>query len=222
MRASFSLTRLYSSLARCHLDRGTLSGRNLRLASGVAMRWNAWKGFGFIKPDDGGEDIFCHFSSITDGNGLREGSEVQFTKVFDDNKGKDRAEEVSGGIELADNSLGGGGGGVTGPPPEGMLQGTVKRWNGERGFGFIAQEEGGDDIFCHFSQIEDGNALRSGSKVNFCKDFDQSKGKDRAVRVQGGIEVERRDSEDGYGGGGYGGGGGGYGRGGGGYGNEQW
>ena len=30
---------------------------------GTACRWNV-RGFGFIKPDDGGEDLFCHVSSI--------------------------------------------------------------------------------------------------------------------------------------------------------------
>jgi cold shock CspA family protein len=53
---------------------------------GTAGRWND-RGFGFIKPDDGSEDVFCHFSCITDGNCLEEGQSVDFEKVFDDRKG---------------------------------------------------------------------------------------------------------------------------------------
>jgi cold shock CspA family protein len=66
--------------------------------TGIAARWND-RGFGFIKPNDGSDDVFCHFSSISDGNQLREGSEVSFEKVFDDRKGKYRAENVTGGIQ---------------------------------------------------------------------------------------------------------------------------
>eukprot|EP00965_Chrysotila_dentata_P256909 6212711-Pleurochrysis_carterae.AAC.1 len=79
-------------------------------STGVACRWNE-RGFGFIKPDDGGEDLFCHFSSIEDGKALREGAKVEYVKVYDERKGKDRAEQVTGGCDDVGGGFGGGGGG---------------------------------------------------------------------------------------------------------------
>ena len=50
-----------------------------------------------------------------------------------------------------------------------MAQGTVKWFNAEKGFGFIAQEDGGDDVFVHYSAIETQGykSLDENQKVEF-------------------------------------------------------
>ena len=50
------------------------------MATGVVKWFNDSKGFGFITPDEGGEDLFAHFSAIqSDGyRSLEEGSKVEF------------------------------------------------------------------------------------------------------------------------------------------------
>ena len=50
-----------------------------------------------------------------------------------------------------------------------MATGKVKWFNNEKGFGFIAQDGGGDDVFCHFSALTgDGyKSLNEGDGVEF-------------------------------------------------------
>jgi len=50
-----------------------------------------------------------------------------------------------------------------------MATGTVKWFNESKGFGFIAQESGGDDVFVHFSAIQGQGfkTLTEGQKVSF-------------------------------------------------------
>jgi CspA family cold shock protein len=50
-----------------------------------------------------------------------------------------------------------------------MAQGTVKWFNAEKGFGFIAQEDGGDDVFVHYSAItsQGYKTLDENQKVEF-------------------------------------------------------
>ncbi len=50
-----------------------------------------------------------------------------------------------------------------------MATGTVKWFNESKGFGFISQDSGGDDVFVHFSAIQGGGfkTLAEGQKVTF-------------------------------------------------------
>ncbi|MBD3618800.1 MAG: cold-shock protein [Chromatiales bacterium] len=50
-----------------------------------------------------------------------------------------------------------------------MATGTVKWFNETKGFGFIAQDNGGPDVFVHYSAItaEGFRTLREGQKVSF-------------------------------------------------------
>ena len=50
-----------------------------------------------------------------------------------------------------------------------MPEGTVKWFNADKGFGFIAPSEGGDDLFVHFSEIQSSGykTLDEGQRVSF-------------------------------------------------------
>jgi CspA family cold shock protein len=67
-----------------------------------------------------------------------------------------------------------------------MNKGTVKWFNSEKGYGFISNDEGGDDVFVHFSAINiDGyKTLKEGQKVTFDVEEDPKNSKKlRAANV---------------------------------------
>ncbi len=68
-----------------------------------------------------------------------------------------------------------------------MNNGTVKWFNAEKGYGFISDDNGGDDVFVHFSAIlVDGyKTLAEGQKVTFETEVDpKNSAKLRAVDVK--------------------------------------
>ncbi len=62
------------------------------MATGTVKWFNDSKGFGFITPDGGGDDVFAHFSAINSSGfkSLKEGQRVSFD-VADGPKGKQAA-----------------------------------------------------------------------------------------------------------------------------------
>ncbi|GLZ41012.1 cold-shock protein [Actinokineospora sp. NBRC 105648] len=50
-----------------------------------------------------------------------------------------------------------------------MAQGTVKWFNSEKGFGFIAPDDGGSDVFVHYSEIQSNGfrTLEENQKVRY-------------------------------------------------------
>ncbi|MBM3577550.1 MAG: cold-shock protein [Alphaproteobacteria bacterium] len=62
-----------------------------------AVKWfNAQKGFGFIQPDAGGQDVFVHISAVERAglDGLAEGQKVAYELVVDKRSGRSSADQL--------------------------------------------------------------------------------------------------------------------------------
>ena len=66
-----------------------------------------------------------------------------------------------------------------------MATGTVKWFNGQKGFGFIHPNYGGQDVFVHISAVERAglSGLAEGQKVNFEVKTDKMRGKTSAENL---------------------------------------
>lgn len=60
-----------------------------------------------------------------------------------------------------------------------MATGTVKFYNDQKGYGFIAPDDGSKDVFVHATALERAgiNGLAEGQKVSFETDVDERSGK---------------------------------------------
>jgi CspA family cold shock protein len=68
----------------------SISIRLRRMASGTVKWFNTAKGFGFIQPDDGGQDVFVHISAVAQAglDALNEGDQVEYELEQDRRSGK--------------------------------------------------------------------------------------------------------------------------------------
>jgi len=73
------------------------------------------------------------------------------------------------------------------------LKGKVVRWLTGRGYGFIEPEEGGKDVFVHYSEIENAYLLKEGQKVEF--NIEPSDKGPRAINVEV-LEEEEEEEEE--------------------------
>ncbi|MGC5165954.1 cold-shock protein [Luteimicrobium sp. DT211] len=148
-------------------------------ADGTVSWWDDVKGFGFLLPDAGGDDVFVHVSALDRGlTELAEGERVTFDVVEGDKGPNARNVQLVGG---SGGARGGAHGGARGGADRGRSagrpassggavrggEGTVARYDDERGFGFITPDAGGDDLFVHVSVVRGTEALEEGDRVRY-------------------------------------------------------
>ena len=127
----------------------------------AVVKWfNPTKGFGFVQPSDGSPDAFMHVSVVTR-SGIRhlpQGATIlcdlcagpKGPQVASVHSVEDMPEEQPRGGYGGDGYGGGGysGGGDHGDSgPASEIEGTVKFYNRDKGFGFVVPDDGSKDVF---------------------------------------------------------------------------
>ena len=133
------------------------------MPTGTVKWFNATKGYGFIAPDDGSNDVFVHVSAIERAGlaTLREGQRVDFA-ARPGRDGRLSAEDLS--VSASDDKDG-----APAPHNADLETGTVKWFNTAKGFGFIVPDDGSSDVFVHVRAVERAGlgTLRDGQRVRF-------------------------------------------------------
>src|SRR6185437_12408843 len=97
LRAPFPETSTKLNLTRVVVTRMRICALEKRMTTGTVKWFNGQKGFGFIQPNDGGNDVFVHISAVERAglSGLAEGQKVSFEIKADKMRGKSSAENLS-------------------------------------------------------------------------------------------------------------------------------
>ncbi len=153
-------------------------GRGSRPVGGSVSWFNAEKGFGFLAPDSGEPDVFVHASTLQNADALDEGQRVEFEIDQGDRGAKalnvrvvENDRPARSAPRRDDNSRAPAARERSAPASRGRaggmrVQGTLSRYDGDRGFGFVTP----DDVFLHVSALSgDGSSgvPEEGMRVEF-------------------------------------------------------
>ncbi len=130
------------------LDRATSTAASSVACDGVVKWFNAEKGYGFVKPKDGGRDVLLHISALKDAGQLNisEGTLVVYETGFREGKGSFVAKLISIGTSPATAKFH--------REEEDWVRTTVKWFKKDKGYGFLAPGDGLGDLFIHLSVVE--------------------------------------------------------------------
>lgn len=159
-------------------------------ADGTVSWYDGEKGFGFIAPESGGDDVFVHVRALGGGlTELHEGDRVTYDVAVGDKGPQARDVRLARGAAPrgapATSTPRGRSGrqDASGVPARGG-EGVVTRYDAERGFGFIAPDAGGPDLFVHVSVVRGAEALHEGDRVRYhVRQSDRGPQADRVQRV---------------------------------------
>ena len=154
--------------------------------TGVVKWFNLQKGFGFIVPDAGGEDVFVHIAqvNISGLETLTEGLRVSF-EIQSQPDGRTSAAFLQ--IESDGTTFH-----LSVVPDVPTENGVLKWFNLKKGYGFIAPISGGKDAFLHIREIEKAGLdvkLFSGARdnelhVSYSVKKDSVSGRVQAVNIR--------------------------------------
>lgn len=159
-------------------------------ADGTVSWYDEAKGFGFIAPDSGGPDVFVHVRALADDlPELLEGDRVTYDVVPSERgpQARDvhlaRSPAPRGALAASTSRARPGQRGPSDVPARGG-EGVVVRYDPERGFGFIAPDSGGADLFVHVSVLRDTDELHQGDRVRYqVRQSDRGPQADRVERA---------------------------------------
>jgi len=129
----------------------------LQTGISATVKWfNSSKGFGFVAPQDGSSDAFLHISVVQQ-HGLQ--NIAQGAVIICDLEEGPKGPQVSTIVSVDDSG--------TEPEMDATVEGVVKFFSAEKGFGFVTPDAGGKDVFVGIGSLNRSGLqdLEAGQRV---------------------------------------------------------